>query len=236
MPMSRQEGGLTPIWRKGNAYGPVERRGLWAFNFWGASRNEKNLKLRVEGRLMSRKPLLAIILLLGSILIYGAIGSGVWLSDQELQVGQAASEREEIFINTSGFLPVSLNDVKPGIWYGPYKVDLYNPAGFGALPLKYRIYDRFRSESMPGMYEHTNIKVAHLLCSGELYNHWEGNLQDLYWLSQWMSTQDGILNVKSTHCFEFNFRLEDMNEHNFENENLSFDLVFDAAQVNDPDW
>lgn len=234
--MSRQEGGLTPVWRKGNAYGPFERRGLWAFNYWGASQNEENSKLKIEERSMSRKPLLAIILLLGSILVYGAIGSGVWLSDQEIQVGQAASESKEIFINTSGFVPVTLNDVKPGVWYGPYKVDLYNPDGFGTLPVKYRIYDRFRAESNPGMYEHTNIKVIHIQCSGGANNYWEGNLQDFYWESQLMSSQYGILDVKSTHCFEFNFKLEDMSDHNFQGESLSFDLVFDAAQVNDPGW
>ena len=234
--MSRQEGGLTPVWRKYNAYGSFERRGLWAFNSWGASQNEDNSKLKIEERSMSRKPLLAIIFLLGSILVYGAIGSGVWLSNQEIQVGQAASESKEIFINTSGFVPVTLNDVKPGVWYGPYKVDLYNPDGFGTLPVKYRIYDRFRAESIPGMYEHTNIKVIHLQCSGESNNFWEGNLQDLYWESQLMSSQNGILDVKSTHCFEFNFKLEDMSDHNFEGESLSFDLVFDAAQVNDPGW
>jgi hypothetical protein len=234
--MSRQEGGLTPVWRKYNAYGSFERRWLWAFNSWGASQNEDNSKLKIEERSMSRKPLLAIIFLLGSILVYGAIGSGVWLSNQEIQVGQAASESKEIFINTSGFVPVTLNDVKPGVWYGPYKVDLYNPDGFGTLPVKYRIYDRFRAESIPGMYEHTNIKVIHLQCSGESNNFWEGNLQDLYWESQLMSSQNGILDVKSTHCFEFNFKLEDMSDHNFAGESLSFDLVFDAAQVNDPGW
>ena len=234
--MSRQEGGLTPVWRKGNAYGPFERRGLWAFNYWGASQNEENSKLKIKERSMSRKPLLAIILLLGSILVYGAIGSGVWLSNQEIQVGQAASESKEIFINTSGFVPVTLDNVKPGVWYGPYKVDLYNPDSFGTLPVKYRIYDRFRAESIPGMYEHTNIKVIHLQCSGGSNNYWEGDLQDLYWESQLMSSQNGILDVKSTHCFEFNFKLDDMSDHNFEGESLSFDLVFDAAQVNDPGW
>jgi hypothetical protein len=235
--MHRQESGLTPVWRKDSAYDLIERRGLGSFNSWGASQHKKFLKLKVEERSMSRKPLLAIILLLISILVYGAIGSGVWLSDQEIQVGEAAApENEEIFINTSGIVPVILNDVKPGIWYGPYKVDLYNPDGFGTLPVKYRIYDRLRAESIPGMFEHTNIKVSNFRCSGELYNYWEGNLQDLYWESQLMSTHSGVLDVKYTHCFEFNFELEQATDHVFTGESLSFDIIFDAAQVNDPSW
>lgn len=234
--MSRQEGGLKSVLRKGNAYGPIELRGLWAFNYWGVSKNEKVLKLKVEERSMSRKPLLAIILLLSSILVYGAIGSGVWFSNHEIKVGRAAAESEEIYINTSGFVPVTLNDVKPGIWYGPYKVDLFHSDGFGTLPMKYRIYNRLRAESISGMYEHTNIKITHFNCSGEVYNYWEGNLPNLYWESQLMSTQNGVLDVKSTHCFEFNFKLDDMSDYEFEEESLSFDIIFDAAQVNDPGW
>ncbi len=186
---------------------------------------------------MSRKPLLAIIFLLSSILIYGAIGSGVWFSNQEIQVGRAASpENEEFFINTSGTLSVVLKDVKPGIWYGPYKVDLYTPDVFGTLPVKYRIYDRLRAESVPGMYEHTYIKAVNFRCDGEIFNKWEGYLQDLYWESRTMSAHSGVLDVKYTHCFEFDFKLENAVDKNFYGENLSFDLIFDAAQLNDPEW
>lgn len=186
---------------------------------------------------MSRKPLLAIILLLSSILIYGAIGSGDWFSNREIQVGRAAApENQEILINTSGTLTVVLMDVKPGIWYGPYKVDLYTPDVFGTLPVKYRIYDRLRAESVPGIYEHTYIKVVNYRCDGAIYNKWEGFLPDLYWESRSMSANSGVLDVKYTHCFEFDFKLENPASKKFASENLSFELIFDAAQLNDPEW
>jgi len=44
------------------------------------------------------------------------------------------------------------------------------------------------------------------------------------------------LEVKDTHCFEFNFKLENATDHRYEGGNLSFDLIFDAAQLNDPSW
>lgn len=186
---------------------------------------------------MSRKPLVAIILLLISIMVFGATSSGAWFSGQEIRAGKTATpEKVDILINTSGIVPVRLSDMEPGTWYGPYRVNIYNPDGFGTMPVKYRIFDRLQTAIAANMFERTDVKVEHFECNGGLYSSWEGKLSDLYWESPAMSIQNGILDVDVTHCFEFNFKLDDSTADVIQENGLAFDLIFDAAQVNDPGW
>jgi predicted ribosomally synthesized peptide with SipW-like signal peptide len=140
---------------------------------------------------------------------------------------------------------VTLGEMTPGDWYGPYKMKVYNKnTSVSTIDMKYRFYDRFVSQSVGGFYDKLNIRVNHGNCvnnasTGDIspvtYTA-EGKLTDLYYVSTDHSIGGGILQPNISHCFALYFQLDETAGNSLQGGNAVADIVVDGTQSSNPGW
>ncbi len=105
--------------------------------------------------------------------------------------------------------------------------------------MKYRITEAFTSQSVGGLYQLLNVRVRHTFCGTPTPSGWpivyNGALQGF----DVNSIDDAIsdtLGINITHCYYFEFQLDDSAGNAYQNQTVAFDLVFDATQPQNPGW
>ncbi len=137
---------------------------------------------------------------------------------------------------------VNLTEMEPGVWYGPYKMTVYNE--LSTVPIKYRFQDGTWSETIPGFYDKINVKVEHGFCGGDpgdissvTYSN-TGKLSDLSFESPVSSitAPTGSLGVNISHCFKLSFQLDPSADNDMQGGSATADIVVDGTQLENPDW
>jgi predicted ribosomally synthesized peptide with SipW-like signal peptide len=177
-------------------------------------------------------------LLLAATLGFGVVGSAAWFTDQDT-IPVTGTTGQIVFQtggpNTAG---ITLSNMLPDQWSSLYQVDVYNTAQ-STTAVKYRITDAFTSQSVGGLYQLLNVRVRHTFCGTPTPGSWpvvyNGLLEDLDLNSIDHAIAD-TLGVNITHCFFFEFQLDDSAGNAFQNQTVAFDLVFDATQPQNPGW
>lgn len=192
--------------------------------------------------------LLVALVALGGAAATPAEGTQAWFTDQELVVGNSfTAGKLDIKINPGCgiVLPVTVQDMEPGKWYGPYDLEVYNQnTPVSTMPVKYRMYSSNESGTLMSK---LNVRVAHSNCVGCPRPDWTanpalvkyaGNVQPMYVDSPTHSitAPTGNLDVNITHCWQLSFQVDTSAGNGYQGTTASFDLVVDATQVGNPGW
>ncbi len=205
----------------------------------------ESLRSPRKGGHMTHKKLLliGIIMAVLCVMTVGAVGSAAWFTDQEMVVGNSlAAGKLDIKINAESgtTLPISVANMEPGVWYGPYTIAIYNQnTPLSTMPCKYRFYDAMGSESVAGFYDKLRVEVYHSFAPPGGFGwgtpKWTGALKDLYIDSPTYAIS-ASLGVNITHVYQLKFKVDESAGNVFQGASATFDLVFDATQVTNPGW
>ncbi len=188
------------------------------------------------------KKLLVSILTLGVVSAVAVGATRAYFTDTEEVLGNTIQTgRLNLDLNGEASSTFSLTDLVPGSDYTtPMKLEVYNTS-LSTMPVKYRFYDRFVSQSVGGLYDKVNVIVRHTNAGTANPEAWPvvftGKLKDLYVDS---TSTAGIisssLGVNITHVFYLQFQLDASAGNVFQGANTVFDLVADATQTNNTGW
>jgi hypothetical protein len=198
---------------------------------------------RAEDVSMSLKASLGALfaLLLTGVLTVGLIGSAAWFTEQDTI--PVTGTTGEIDFRTDGpyTAGITLSNMLPGVWSSLYSIDVFNTSA-STTPVKYRITDAFTSQSIGGLYSLMNVQVHHYFCgtTDPAPADWPivygpGLLQDLD-LNSIDNAISDTLGINHSHCYFFEFQLDDSAGNPFQDQTVAFDLIFDATQPQNPGW
>ena len=133
----------------------------------------------------------------------------------------------------------SIGNMAPGVWSAPERLDIYNSGS--TIPVKYRLSAAANSESVGGFSDKIIVRVRHTYAGTANEGSWpivyQGKLKDLVVDS---TATAGIisssLGVNITHCFVWEFKVDESAGNIYQNANAQFTVNFDAAQTNNPGW
>jgi predicted ribosomally synthesized peptide with SipW-like signal peptide len=192
-------------------------------------------------------PVVILSLLLLTIMAYGTVGTGAWFTDRDMIVGNTATAGKlDIDVRTGGstVLPIELENIAPGEWYGPYEIHVYNQnTPVSTMPVKYRFYDANSTETVGGFYDLMRVKVDHSHAGPNNCVGWPtvfgpqplGAL-DVRSPAHSIAAPSGELGVNITHVYCLYFKLHESAGNPYQGASATFDLVFDATQINNPGW
>lgn len=181
-----------------------------------------------------------------AVMAFGAIGSAAWFTDQDTDPVSLAAGKikvELVGADANGITVVLgsseyfMGGLAPGVWDGPYYVDVYNKGwGESTLPIKHR-WTSQRTGGNTAMWDLMKVRVYHGHCSGSLPNLvYEGLLKNLNLDSTTYAVGGGILNPGNTHCFKFKFMLKSSAGDSLQAKVVNFNLVLDATQEGNSGW
>jgi hypothetical protein len=178
-------------------------------------------------------------LLLTGIMAFGLIGSAAWFTDQDTVPVTGTTGQIDFKVAGADSAGITLTNLLPGEWSDPYEVNVYNQVPSTTTAVKYRITDAFTAQSVGGLYQLINVNVRHTFCGTPNPAAWpsvySGPVEDL----DVNSIDDAIsdtLGLNITHCYYYQFQLDETAGNAFQNQSVSFDLVFDATQPSNPGW
>jgi hypothetical protein len=176
--------------------------------------------------------------LLVAILSIGVIGSAAWFTGQDTIPVTGTSGQIVFQTNGPNTAGIALSNLLPDQWSSLYQVDVYNTAS-STTDVKYRITEAFTSQSVGGLYQLLNVRVRHTFCGTPTPSSWPIVYDGLLQGFDVNSIDDAIsdtLGINITHCYYFEFQLDDSAGNAYQNQNVAFDLVFDATQPQNPGW
>lgn len=187
-----------------------------------------------------------LVMLIAGVMAMGAIGSGAWFTDQEVvSPNTITAGKLDIKINAEGgsTLPITLSDLEPGAWADPISLGVYNQnTPLSTMAVKYRFYDAGGSGSVAGFYGKINVRAAHTFagtpgnwCESPSLVKYEGPLKDLLVESPTDAISPSLA-VNNTHVWQLCFQVDSSAGNTFQGASATFDLVFDATQVDNPGW
>jgi hypothetical protein len=178
-------------------------------------------------------------LLLTGIMAFGLIGSAAWFTDQDTVPVTGTTGQIDFKASGTDSAGITLTNLLPGEWSGLYQVNVYNQVPSTTTAVKYRITDAFTAQSIGGLYQLINVTVRHTFCGTPNPATWpsvySGPVENL----DVNSIDDAIsdtLGLNDTHCYYYQFQLDETAGNAFQNQTVSFDLVFDATQPSNPGW
>jgi predicted ribosomally synthesized peptide with SipW-like signal peptide len=188
-------------------------------------------------------------LLISALIVLGvgtfAIGATLaFFTDQEEVLGNTIQTGSLDFdLRGDASTTFTLTNLVPGgDFTTPMRLDVYNQnTPVSTVPIKYRFYDRFGTESVSGLYNKMNVIVRHTFAGTSNPEAWpivyQGKLKNMVVDST--STPGVIastLGVNITHVYYLQFQLDSSAGNQYQNANATFDIVADATQSTNPTW
>jgi hypothetical protein len=175
---------------------------------------------------------LLLAALLTATMTFGVVTSGAWFTDSDSVAVTATSGEIDIQANPVSF---SVDNLLPGVWSPREEITIYNTAN-STVAVKYRLTDLFGTQSVGGFYDQIQVRVIHKFCGGIDHSTvYEGALNALEVTSATSISPAG-LGVNITHCYIVQFALPTTAGNAFQDQDATFDLVFDATQPENPGW
>lgn len=180
-------------------------------------------------------------LILTGMLMFGLVGSAAWFTDQDTVPVTGTTGQIDFKASGADAAGITLANLLPGEWRGPYEVNVYNQVPSTTTAVKYRMTDAFTSQTVGGLYQLLNVNVRHTFCGTPNPATWPivytGPVENLEVIS---NVTPGViaptLGLNITHCYFFQFQLDQSAGNTFQNQTVAFDLVFDATQPTNPGW
>lgn len=190
----------------------------------------------------TRRSLASVLgLFLVGLLALGLVGSAAWFTDQDTVPVTGTTGQIDFKAAGADSAGITLSNLLPGEWSGVYQVNVYNQVPSTTTAVKYRITDAFVSQSVGGLYQLVNVNVRHTFCGTPNPASWpslySGPVENLEVVS---NVTPGViaptLGLNITHCYYYQFQLDSSAGNTFQDQTVSFDLVFDATQPSNPGW
>ncbi len=177
------------------------------------------------------KKLLLSIFAIGLVSLVAFGATRAYFSDQEQILGNTITTgKVDIDLRNTASSTFHLTGLMPGIWTQPMELDIYNLSD--SHPVKYRITDRFVSDTIPNFYNMINVTVRHTNAGTSNPEEWPvvftGKLGDLSLYSS--SSISEILGTNITHVYYLQFQLDPSTNNTYMGGTATFDILVDAIQ------
>ena len=193
-----------------------------------------------KGSIMRKRLGLFLALAASFVLVSGVVGSAAWFTSQATDPVTTTAGYLHVSFNGADAASITISNMAPGEWTGPYEVNVYNSAP-GTLPLKYRITSAFTGGD-GNMFNLLNVRVRHTYCGSPNPGSWPvvWGAAGLSALDVRSNTTPGIianpLGVNITHCFFYEFQLDPSAGNSFQGDSATFNIVVNGAQPADPSF
>lgn len=184
---------------------------------------------------VNRVLLLLALALVSALMLAGAVGSGAWFTDQEEIPIQAEAGDLDFTLSAN---PINITNAEPGVWYGPFVVNVYN--NLSTMPIKYRFTAGQTGGSTP-LFDKLVVRADSgfpPFPSGFGYGtiDFTGAVNTMMVDSTTYSVPSPTLGVNITHVWAFYFKVDESADNSLQGASCTFDLVVDGTQVDNPGW
>ncbi len=177
------------------------------------------------------KKLLLSVFAIGVVSLAAFGATRAYFSDQDTVLGNTITTgKVDIDLRGTASTTFHLTGLMPGVWTQPMQLEIYNLGN--SYPVKYRMTDRFVSNTVPNFYNKINLRVRHTYAGTENPAEWPvkftGKLADLSLDSS--SSISEILGSNITHVYYLEFQLDPSTGNSYMGASATFDLLVDAIQ------